>query len=211
MKLHCLFYCTVFLFLLMSCTQKEIKIACIGDSITEGYGVTPESKAGYPALLDSIMGQGYAVLNCGRGGTTINRKGDFPYWSCNEFANVFSFQPDIIIIKLGTNDTRPHNWNEKNFGKDYQWLIDTLNTIPGKPQIYLCLPVPIFKMTWGHNDSILTKSLIPVIERIAKTNRLKVIDLYHPLEDQPEFFPDGVHPNEGAIKIIAKTISMGIR
>lgn len=189
-----------FLFLmLVSCNKDSIKIACIGDSITAGAGHSNQSKTAYPAILDGILGESYSVLNCGRSGATLMKDGNLPYWNCKEFYNVFTYEPDVIIIKLGTNDTKPKNWNAISFEKDYQALIDTLGYIQGKPEIYLCLPVPAYRSAWGINDSTLTAGVIPAINKIAKTNNLPVIDLYDSMGNQPENFPDGIHPNvEGA-------------
>jgi acyl-CoA thioesterase-1 len=201
-------FCLAFAFvLLISCSRKEIKIACVGDSITEGYGLACQSKTAYPVVLDSIMGTGYSVLNCGRSATTLQKHGDFPYWISKEFYDVFAYNPDIIIIKLGTNDTKSYNWNAENFEKDYQSLIDTFSTIPSKPKIYLCLPVPVYKTTWGINDSTVTAGIIPIIKKLAAANKLTYIDLYHQMSNQAENFPDGVHPNEKAVKIMAAVIA----
>ena len=105
--------------LMFSCAPKITKIACIGDSITEGYGLACQSKTAYPVVLDSILGPNYEVLNSGRSATTLQRKGDFPFWICKEFSNVFAYQPIIITIKLGTNDTKPQNW--KPFTTHTRW------------------------------------------------------------------------------------------
>ncbi len=74
-----------------------------------------------------------------------HKQGDVSYWNCGELYNVFAFEPDIIVIKLGTNDVRPRmdgkqgtNWNDVNFSKDYQAIINTFNTINTKPKIFLC-------------------------------------------------------------------------
>lgn len=208
MKYSLFFVCAIMI--LVSCSKRQIKIACVGDSITEGSGLVCQSKTAYPVMLDSILGLNYSVLNCGRSATTLLRKGDFPYWTCKEFYNVFKYNPDIIIIKLGTNDTKPFNWNVENFALDYQALIDTFRTIPSKPKIIVCLPVPAFKTAWGINDSTLTAGVIPIIEKLAKANNLTIIDLYHQMSDQSSYFPDGIHPNEKGAKIMAGKIAKEI-
>ena len=192
---------------LASCAPKEVKVACVGDSITEGYGLSCQSKTGYPVVLDSILGENYSVQNCGRSATTLQKHGDFPYWICKEFSNVFALQPNIIIIKLGTNDTKPYNWNATRFARDYQSLIDTFNTMGSKPEIFLCLPVPVFKTKSRINDSTVINGVIPVIESVAKANKLPVIDLYHGLLNQGANFPDSIHPNEQAVKVMVKIIA----
>ncbi len=196
--------------IMSSCTTKISRVACVGDSITEGYGLAVQSKTGYPVVLDSILGPGYHVLNSGRSSTTLQKEGNFPYWICKEFSNVFVYNPDIIIIKLGTNDTKPQNWQADRFEKDYQALIDTFRTIPEDPQIYLCLPVPVFKTKWGINDSTVINGVVPIVEKLAKENQLPVIDLYHQMQDQGADFPDSIHPNERAVKVMAGIIAKKI-
>ncbi len=193
-----------------ACTGKVTRVVCVGDSITEGFGLAVQSKTGYPVVLDSILGTNYRVLNSGRSATTLQQKGDFPYWICKEFSNVFAFDPDIIVIKLGTNDTKPYNWQADRYEKDYQALIDTFKTIPAKPQIYLCLPVPVFKTKWGINDSTVVNGVIPIVKKIAKANNLPIIDLYHQMQDQGANFPDSIHPNEQAAEVMAGIIAREI-
>jgi acyl-CoA thioesterase I len=205
----------LYLFILIvgfSCSrEKNIKIACIGDSITEGAGIDWQSRYGYPEQLDSILGAGFSVLNCGKGGTCMIKNSDNPYWTSNAFYNVFAFNPDIIIIKLGTNDSKPQNWNQGNYLKDFQSMIDTLKTIPSHPEIILCLPVPAYNHAWGINDSIIRNGVIPSIKKIAEANQLTTIDLYKPLSNHVEFFPDSIHPNVAGARCIAEEISRNIK
>jgi len=198
-------------FLIISCNPAKIKVACVGDSITEGHGLAIQSRTGYPVVLDSILGANYSVLNSGRSATTLQKKGDFPYWICKEFSNVFAFEPNIIVIKLGTNDTKPQNWNAVNFENDYQALIDTFNTIKTKPKIYLCLPVPAFETRWDISDSTVVNGIIPIIENIALTNHLPIINLYAKMSNQRANFPDGIHPNEAGVKEMASIIATAIK
>ncbi|MEA4852499.1 MAG: GDSL-type esterase/lipase family protein [Paludibacter sp.] len=192
---------------LSGCSEKVLRVACVGDSITEGAGLQVQSKTSYPVMLDSLLGPKYSVLNCGRSATTLQKQGDFPYWISKEFSNTFTYRPDIIIVKLGTNDTKSQNWQADRFKHDYQSLIDTLKTIPGQPKIYLCLPVPVYKTEWGINDSTLVKGVIPIIKELAQHNKLTLIDLYQGMSGQPENFPDNIHPNEQGAKKMAKIIA----
>ena len=204
----------------ISCSTKEIKIAIVGDSITEGYGLSNQSRNAYPVMVDSILGSNYSVLNCGRSSTTVQKSGDVPYWKCSEFYNVFAYKPDIIVIKLGTNDVRPRmdgkprtNWNEVDFSKDYQAMIDTFNTINPKPKIFLCLPTPIYKniFNWNDGDSSLRASVLPAIKTLAELNNLPLVDLYAKMSNQPENFLDGIHPNENGTRIMAEFIAKSIK
>lgn len=202
-----IFIFSTFVFLASSCV---VKVACVGDSITEGAGLKSQSKFAYPVILDSILGSRFSVLNTGRSAATLQKKGDLPYWNCNEFSNVFVFKPKVIVIKLGTNDTKPYNWKLGDYEKDFQALIDTFRTIKSKPEIVLCKPVPVFKTRWGINDSTLVNGVIPVIERIAIKNNLRVIDLYSGLKENGANFPDDIHPNEAGTKKMAEIVAEAI-
>ena len=108
--------------------NEQIRVACVGDSITEGHGIKIQSRDDYPVVLNRILGDGYSVQNCGKSGTTVQKDADYPYWICKEFSNAVALNADIVVIKLGTNDTKPQNWNAERFKADYQSLIDTLKT-----------------------------------------------------------------------------------
>lgn len=194
----------------ISCSNKIIKIACLGDSITEGAGVRWQSKHSYPVVLDSILGKEYSVLNCGRSGATLLKNGDNPIWGCNEFYNVFAFEPDLILIKLGTNDSKTQNWNDSKFREDYQALIDTFSTMKKKPKIVICFPVPAYNQSWNINDSVIKTQVIPALKAVAQKNKLQTIDLYSALTNHSAFFPDGIHPNEKGTQLIAKTIAQAL-
>jgi alpha-L-fucosidase 2 len=196
----------IFGLFLVSC-KHEIKIACIGDSITEGAGTNCESKSSYPVILDSLLGYNYAVLNCGRSGATVQRKADWPYWKCKDFYNAFLFKPEIIIIALGTNDSKDYNWNPSLYEKDFQSMIDTVKTIATRPRIYVCLPPPAFQRTWSINDSTITVGIIPIIKKLQKINNFELIDLNQKLRSKPALFPDGIHPNDLGAKLIAEIIA----
>jgi alpha-L-fucosidase 2 len=198
-------------FLMICCSDKAIRVACIGDSITEGAGLADQSRTSYPVYLNAMLGKHYAVLNSGRGGTTLQKKGDFSYWTTKEFANTFAFNPEVIVIKLGTNDTKPQNWNPGAFEEDYQALIDTLKTLSAAPKLYLCLPVPVYRTEWGINDSTLVQGVLPLIRKMALKNKLELIDLNQGLANRPEMFPDYIHPNERGTNKIACIVAKSIQ
>jgi acyl-CoA thioesterase-1 len=173
-------------------TARPIKWACIGNSITSGFNGT----AGYPTALAAKLGPAFQVENDGVSGLTLLKKGDNSYWKAGKLASVFAFKPDIITIKLGTNDSKPQNWTYKaEFAKDLQSLIDTLGLISPKPQIWLVLPVPAFANTYGISGPIIENEQIPIIKQVAQTNGLNVIDAHTPLLKKSALFSDGVHPN----------------
>ncbi|MCE9612830.1 MAG: chitobiase/beta-hexosaminidase C-terminal domain-containing protein [Lentisphaerae bacterium] len=171
-----------------------IKVACIGDSITAGA---------YPGLLQTLLGAAYQVENDGVSGTTMLKQGDFSYWSVGKLPSVAAFQPDIVTIKLGTNDTKPQNWaaHGSDFKADALALIDWLQALASRPRIVLVRPVPSWANTLGISDVVM-QDILGIIDAIALERNLPVIDAHTPFLASSALFPDGVHPNaEGAAAI----------
>ena len=184
--------------------KKLVKIACVGNSITYGSGIKNQFQNSYPGLLSQLLGEGYDVRNFGISGRVLLNKGDRPYMHEQKFRDFLAFQPDIVTIKLGTNDSKPWNWRYgKDFKKDLTEMLDILQDLPSKPKIYLCLPVPAVNSNFGINDSVITNGIIPVIHSVAKKRHLPVIDLYTVLKPHPDYYVDGIHPCEPGAALIA--------
>ena len=128
-----------------------------------------------------------------------------------------TFSPDIAIIKLGTNDSKNINWDTyaKEFSRDYQQMIDALRALPSKPRILLCTPIASMKTAvsekWLIRDSIVTEAIIPAIQKIAKKNKLQLLDL-HPVVnmDKKDMQADGIHPTSQGAKKIAEKVKEAI-
>jgi acyl-CoA thioesterase-1 len=190
----------------------QTKIACIGNSITYGWTLTDTTKR-YPSVLRTLLGAAqYAVQNDGVNSTTVLKQGNVPYWTNGKFADVFAFRPVIVTVMLGTNDTKAVNWDSYgvNFQRDYEALIDTLNTLASKPMVFLALPPPIWTNTFGIRDSILTNFIIPLIRQIGTARGLRVIDANTPLRGFRSYFADGVHPNAAGEDTIARVFYRAI-
>ena len=138
--------------------------------------------------------------------------GNKPYQKSKQFKAALSSNPDIVVIMLGTNDTKPANWRNsaKDYEVDYRDLISDFEKLPSKPKIYLCLPPYIAKEgRWGINNQE-TLAQIPMIKKIAKDLKLEVIDVYAALEGQDDLIPDTVHPNTGGAALIAKAVAASL-
>lgn len=205
-----------FSFTVIAFAQEEknitaVKVACIGNSITYGSGIEDKAKDSYPAVLGRILGNGYDVKNFGVSGRTLLKNGDYPYWNEKTYKDALEFLPDIVIIKLGTNDSKPQNWKYKDqFEKDYGDLIDSFKKLVANPKIFICKPVPAFKIMWGINDSVIVNEMIPMIENISREKNVEIIDLYTPFRNEGRLFPDGIHPNAGGAKMMAKEVYRAI-
>jgi lysophospholipase L1-like esterase len=186
---------------------EPVRVACVGDSITFGAGIKNRKENNYPKVLGTLLGDGYEVRNFGVSGATLLRKGDKPWWKLPAYKQATAFAPNHVVIKLGTNDSKPQNWEHKaDFGKDYGDLIDHFASLPSKPTIWACLPVPVYQTRWGINEKTVKGEIIPIVLQVARAKKAKVIDLYTALSGKPELFPDKIHPNAAGAALMAKTI-----
>jgi acyl-CoA thioesterase I len=176
-----------------------IRVACVGDSITEGFG--------YPDDLWVLLGVNYTVGNFGAGGTTVSLSARTPYMNQAGFQEAEQFKPNIVIIMLGANDASPENEEYiASFVSDYMKLIDAFQALSSKPQIWVVKPPPVFHNGTGLNTEFFDNNVIPRIEQVTKEANLPLIDVYSALAGHPDYSWDGVHPNSEGAKLIAQVI-----
>ncbi|MEO1857685.1 MAG: GDSL-type esterase/lipase family protein [Rubritalea sp.] len=183
----------------------QTKIACVGDSITFGAGVAAREKLNYPAQLGYLLGDDYEVKNFGVSARTMLNKGDHPYTKEKAYQNSLNYQPDIVIIKLGTNDSKPHNWIFKaEFADDTKALVHSYTSLPSKPRVILCQPAPVAKDRWGISEKVTRSEVAPLIRNVALELNTELIDLHTPLVNHKSWIPDGVHPNAFGAEVLAR-------
>jgi len=189
-----------------------VRVACVGDSITFGYGLAHPETDSYPAVLARLLGPGYAVGNFGVSGATLLKNGHFPYWQQPAFRAASEFHAQLVVLKLGTNDNAAKNWSTHGteFAADAAALIAHFKNLPEKPAVWVCLPAPVY--TPQHTE--FTGNL-PEIRRLlaaaAKHAGAPVIDTYTPLQFHGELFPDGLHPTAPGYEIIARTVFAAVQ
>ncbi|MEI9943412.1 MAG: GDSL-type esterase/lipase family protein [Chitinophagaceae bacterium] len=195
-----------FFTLLITVVSAQIKVACIGNSITFGHGLKKEET--YPSQLQKILGSDWSIENFGVSGRTLLANGDYPYIKEKAYANAKAFLPDVAIIKLGTNDAKPQNWKFKDeFVNDYIAMIKELEALPSKPLVLVCFPVPAYGINFNINDSIVNNEIVKLVKIVAKKGHVKIINLNKPLSNHPEWFPDKIHPTADGAGEIAKVVS----
>jgi len=187
--------------------QAPIRVACIGDSITFAASSGKREETSYPAQLQTLLGKGYEVRNFGVSGATMLRASERPYWLQKDFAAAKEFAPDIVVIMLGTNDSKPQHWNREAYARDYRDLVDEFAALPSQPKIILCRPVPAFSDAFKINNSVIVGDIIPIVDEIALEKRLPVVDAYNALLGLAANFPDGIHPDAGGCKVLAKAVA----
>ena len=188
----------------------SIKVACIGDSITYGLGVEfRRSFSTYPAILARLLGKKYKVLNYGASSRTLLSDGNHPYYKTKFIEKSIEEKPDIIIIMLGSNDSKAINWNSKKYKEEYLNLIKTYQNTNKNSKIYIMIPPRAFikvKNNKSIQNKIIKEQISPIIKEIANETDVNIIDLYTLTKNHPKWFFDGVHPNKKGNIFIANYI-----
>lgn len=190
-----------------------VRIACVGDSITFGALVKGRKTNCYPAQLGKRLGNGYSVRNFGANGHAVQKSADKPYWQHPYFKASTDFEPDIVLLMLGTNDALERNWRgAAPFIADYREMIDRYQSLPKRPVICLMTPPTqypvdnptkvIHELRNGELDEI-TGAILKLAGELA----LSVIDINAATKNHPEYFKfDGIHPDAGGARLIAETV-----
>ncbi len=215
--------------------QDQLKIACVGNSITEGYGLNWNEKK-YPDNLQTFLDQSaffegqFQVSNFGHSGRMFHKASGESYWNSEKFTAAYSYGADIVVIELGTNDSKyfyDGKGNSSGFNymykpeykadliKDYESLIDTFAHQPQSPTIFATLQPYAQNEEWGIIDTAIVNVINPIIKNAAIKKGVNLIDL-HALFNKPEWLLDDVvHPNalgaQELASIIAKFVHPGNR
>ncbi len=203
--------------------EGQIKVACIGDSITYGHGISDWKKNSYPVVLQGILGEKYHVANFGSSGACVNPEGDQPYVKRNIYQTALEYDADIIVIMLGTNDAKPENWtNADIFMADYMELVASFAEGEDAPVIYygLC-PEAFYTEDTDKSTGIAKYDIQPAIideiaqaiksQSVSSVVQMRIIDIHAMTEAHSEWFEaDGIHPSNDGAKAIAEAVADAI-
>jgi len=179
--------------------HSPIRVACVGDSITE--------VSGYPSHLQVLLGSQYLVENFGVSGATVSLDSWKPYMNQSKFESAKESQPDIVVIILGTNDgLYGLNQYNESFEDDYAELITQFQQLESKPQIWIVKPPPIFSNSYDLGSEYFAQTIISQIEEVANKQNLPIIDAYSAFGNHTEYFEDGVHPNSQGAALLASEV-----
>lgn len=202
-----LIFLVVGLFLTFGVEAQKIKVACVGNSITYGAYVANREQNSFPMQLQAWLGDEYEVVNFGVSATTALYEGLYPYVETERYRQSLEYNPDVVIIKLGTNDANHRNdkWRV-NFGQDYRKLVDVYRNLPSRPRVILMTPVRCFLQS--NQDQVICKEIIPVIEQTAYERNLDIINLHNIFGNEwvQHLMTDRLHPSSIGAGDIAEKI-----
>lgn len=204
----------------------EIHIACVGDSITWGSGSTDklDSKQSntYPQRLEAMLGEGYKVSSFAKPGASVlpdKADGTVSFGGITTVPDIMRvFEEtdiDIVILMMGTNDSKLTGPNDKgpvkegvwdnekfggpvNFKAKYTEFVNRLQAMDSNPFVFIMIPTPT--LASGVNDkgvsgdcyritySVIRDDITPILREIAEEQGCGLID-------QGAAFPDPTTPD----------------
>jgi lysophospholipase L1-like esterase len=201
--------------------EGAVRVACVGDSTTSGSGNSGVNV--YTAPLGRLLGATYDVKNFGAAGTTLIKTpgAGSSYWGTPAFKASQAYGPDIVLIMLGTNDSKAANWRGGNntYEADYRALIAVYAGLPSKPTIYALTPPPLFTMRSTLDPAVVGKDVPAILRRVAADAGIGFIDVQAAfLPDPKKYFGagdgidigDGTHPNAAGADLIAATVARAL-
>ena len=185
----------------------KVRVACVGNSITYGYGTANPLTDSYPAQLQILLGEDYEVGNFGLSGATLLTRGHKPYVHTDVFRRALAFRPDIVVIHLGVNDTDPRDWPHfrDDFIPDYIALIDSFRVAHPSCRIFLALlsPLGVHHPRFESGTRDWQSDIQAAIAQVARHNGVELIDFHTLLYAYPHLIRDSVHPDKEGLGMMA--------
>lgn len=189
------------------------RIACVGDSITWGFTIVNRRKYSYPALLQQRLGADYEVRNFGQNDAAARFDADTPYVKKRVFQESLDWNPDIVLLMLGSNDTKKRNWDPEIFRRDYKRIVESYLKLPSQPRVILIAPIQIFQPMHipllGLYTETMENGVRPAIREIAAEMGLELVDLVNLFTDS-KYMMDGVHPQREGARMLEEAIYSGM-
>lgn len=201
------------------------KLLFLGDSITEGTGVTYEENI-YLNRIGKLT-EARCVLNYGIGGTSIARN-KAEDWRTGSFVVRAQTLPneawdaDVAFIFGGTNDYGIGDaiWGEENGDSPFEIngainiLIPTLRGMNADIEIVILSPIRRMgesALNMATNQPL--EAYVDLLRKAAARHNVYFCDLFHADLFDPEsptqremYIPDGLHPNDEGHRVLADKI-----
>ena len=191
--------------------QGVIKIAAVGDSLTYGYGLENRQQDAYPSILLELLGSHYQVANYGLSGRSLLSTSDYPYLKEKNAQQSLESDADIVIIMIGSNDSRAAYWNKEQFIKEYRDLVKCYIKLPSQPEVFILAPPYVPTSRFGLNNEVIRDEIQQIVEGVADELGVHFINLYPITEDHPEYYSDGLHLTPLGNRVIAQAIFSALR
>lgn len=191
--------------------ERQLRVACVGDSITYGHGTTSWPRNTYPAKLQTLLGDGWHVNNYGVSGYAVQESSDRPYSSLEHYRESLEYNADFVVFMMGTNDSKPENWKGADaFREDLLALLDSYSDT----EVILCAVSAAFCLE-GQTEGVTSHDIQPpvveeiaeVIRQVARERQYPLVDIHSLTAENPQWLArDGVHPGDEGAGAIAQAV-----
>ena len=197
----------------------QVKVACVGDSITYGTRLFNPFFNSYPFRLSRLLGWDHHVENYGNSGKTLSDETKDSYRDTQEYKDSLAYEPDIVVVMLGTNDTKTEYWNgSEEYKEQYREFLEAYTALDSEPEIYLCTPPAVYRENeegsasykYGISDEKVQEEC-QAVKELAEEMDLQLIDIHSVTAGHEEWFnEDGLHPNRKGAAVIAETVKQAL-
>ena len=197
----------------------KLHLACVGDSVTYGCALPLFFLRRYPAVLQRLLGSEVQVVPFAVNDRTLQNSGNKPFRRERSYRKSLEFQPQTVVILLGTNDSKACNWiSAEAFRREYASLIAAYRALPTKPRILICTLPCAFRppriLSFITTDAMVERipEIAAEIRAIAAAEGVELVDLYALTEGRRELFgPDGLHPSPAGARRIAEEVRAALQ
>ena len=183
-----------------------IKVAAVGDSLTYGYGLENRREEAYPSVLLDFLGSHYQVSNYGMSGRSLLSTSDYPYLQEKNAQASLQSDADIVIIMIGSNDSRAAYWNKEQFVKEYRAFAESYLRMASQPEVFLVAPPYVPTSRFGLNNDIVRDELQTIVAKTATDLGVHFVNLYRITEGKMDYYSDGLHLTPFGNQVIAQEI-----
>lgn len=199
--------CLLWLGCTISHGEPDKTVVCVGNSITAGDWLADRGNERYPAVLQRLLGEGWEVKVIAKGGLCVQREAEQPMWDYGPFADYFTWEPDITVLLLGTNDSRTPSWvDRETFARDFDAFLDTLLSVEPTPKLLVGLPPPALSVNFDIHGDIIEDHILPVVDSLAGKRNLPTIDFFALFSQNPEYLHDDIHPDKDGAAAMAALV-----
>ena len=183
------------------------RIACIGDSITYGFGFERPEEEAYPALLQSLLGDDYEVLSYSGNGYALTDAG-INFFETEEYYWSLQANADIYVIMLGSNDSYMQPWDPVLFKDALEKLLSAYEKTSPNCRFLFAAPPHDFAMeTFIEEADEIYEEIVQIFKDTAEARGAAYLDLFAATEDKQDLYQgDLVHPNAEGQALIAELL-----